>query len=756
MHARQEWLLPTGGMPAAGPLARVALSIRSYALATYQIPEALAAAISPGARVHVAQGRTRRVVPGWVIDVSRGRWDHTQSALLERVAGEAALPPELVELGLWIADYYQHPPGLTLDAVSPLVTRRARLRIVRYVARSSAPLPDGLPLPQAAALAALGEGEKPRRALDAAAISSATLATLRRKGLIEFSARREPVTPRWAGDDPPPAPASPVPEDEFALTADQRAALAEIAAAAGTPAFSGLLLFGVPGSGKTEVYVRAIRAVVAAGRQAILLVPEIALATQLVARLARRFARVAVLHSRLTPAARAAAHAAIADGRADVIIGTRSAVFAPTVRLGLILVDEEQEGSYKNQSAPWFHARDVALKRGQLERVPVVLGSATPSLESWHNAQQRSNWRLIRLRERVPGARLPTARLVDTSRPQLGQTSVLLSPELLAALRTTLARRQQAILLHNRRGYAVSLRCERCSMPVLCDRCGAQLVQHRTAERLKCHRCGWERDTPGACLDETCGGRLRRGGLAIQRLEEELSAAFPSARLLRLDRDTMKRRADYEQALQLFESGGADILLGTQMIAKGLDFPGVALVGVLDADATLRLPEFRAGEHAFQLLTQVIGRAGRRDGASLALVQACDLRAPALVAAARMDYEGFAAAELRQREALGYPPYGRLVRVVLMDERPGRALREAAQLEGRLRDVAARVHAEIRVLPAAPCVISRLRELRRAEVLVRLPREIGAPLLLNPARQERALAAAVRRLVVDVDPIELM
>lgn len=757
MGARQEWLLPASGMPASGPLARVAVSLRTFQPITYQIPAELEAALSVGARVEVPISRRRGTAPGWVIDVSHGAWKHTHLSVTRAIVGEAGLSPALVRLGLWLADYYHYPPGLTLDALSPLVTRKKRTRSVRYVALApDARIPDGLPDRQAAVLAAVAAGPRQRAELLQSGVSSATLLTLKRKRFIEITDRAELVEPSSSGLNESEIDFAPQPEDEFALTQDQLDAIAQIEAQVESARFAALLLFGVPGSGKTEVYVRAARVAVSAGKQVILLVPEIALATQLVARLARRFRRVAVLHSRMTPSARAAAHAAIANGRADVVIGTRTAVFAPTTRLGLILVDEEQEGSYKNQTAPYFHARDVALKRGQLEGVPVVLGSATPSLEAWHNAAHLDSWRLLRLRQRVPGARLPAARLIDMSKPQLGQVGRLLSPELLDALRETFRDGAQAILLHNRRGYALALRCETCGLPVLCDRCGAQLVQHRTGGGLKCHRCGWQRPMPAHCLDETCGGRLRRGGLAIQKLEEELSYALPKARLLRLDRDTMKHRDDYERALAQFERGEAQILLGTQMIAKGLDFPRVRLVGVLDADTTLRLPEFRAAEHGFQLLTQVIGRAGRRDGDSWALVQTGDLRAPALKFATQLDYESFARHELPQRAALGYPPFGRLIRIVLTDERPGQAAREAARVENDLRTLAGRVHAEIRVLPAAACVIPRLREMRRYEVLIRLPREIAAPALLSPARAERLLAPRVKRVTIDVDPLDLL
>jgi primosomal protein N' (replication factor Y) (superfamily II helicase) len=516
------------------------------------------------------------------------------------------------------------------------------------------------------------------------------------------------------------------------------------------------LLFGVPGSGKTEVYVRAIRQVIAGGRQAILLVPEIALATQVVERLARRFERVAVLHSRLTPRMRQRTWQGIAAGAVDVVIGTRTAVFAPCPRLGLIVVDEEQETSLKNLAAPFYHARDVAIKRGQIEHVPVVLGSATPALETWHNAQSLPHYRLLRLRERVPGARLPETRCVAHAERGGDGPPTILARRLLDELRTALAAGQQAILLHNRRGYAAFLRCQRCGLMVACPRCDAHLVLHSQEARVKCHRCGYQAAAPSTCLDDTCQGKLERTGLAIQRLEEELQRTLPQARLLRLDSDTMRHRDDYRAALDRFTQHEADILLGTQMVAKGLDFPAVRLVGVIDADAGLLLPDFRAAEHVFQLLVQVVGRAGRRAGDSLAIVQAANVTAPAIRFALKLDYEAFAQQELAARQQLFYPPFARMVRCICADEDPGVARSEAARLAAGLRGVAGQLHPALVVEEAGPCVIPRLREMFRYQVVVRGPRDGSVQRLISTARGQKLLRPRVERFTIDVDPVDLL
>ena len=757
---RQLWLMPSEGQTGHHVVADVAVDAPTAKLATYAVPHELTAAVRPGANVRVPFGRSDRTVEGLCVRVTQRPWDHTRKPVLEVRPGQSWLSEHLIELGLWVSDYYVCPPWKTFAAVVPLSVRRPRLRNVTYLRATGRLLPKRPSPGQAALLAAIGDAEVRRdQVLQQAAVSAASLRTLQRHGAVECIVRREPAPPRpdvAVGASPPQV--RECEEDRFELTEGQQAACGRIRAALGNPdPFRVLLLFGVPGSGKTEVYVRAVRDVIASHRQAILLIPEIALATQVVDRLARRFERVAVLHSQLPARTRHDTLAAIAAGNVDVVIGTRTAVFAPCPRLGLIIVDEEQEGSFKNLAAPYYHARDVAIKRGQLEHVPVVLGSATPALETWHNAEHRPHFELARLPERVPGARLPEVRLVETGRGS-GPAGTVLSPELHEQLERTLADHQQAILLHNRRGYSPYLRCAACGLMVNCERCGNHLVYHKHGPQreMKCHRCGTRTAVPARCLDNTCGGRLERTGLAIQRLEEDLRRLFPQARLLRLDSDTMRRREDYRAALDRFEAGDADILLGTQMVAKGLDFPRVRLVGMVEADAALSLPDFRASERAFQLIVQVVGRAGRREGASLALVQTAERPAPAIQHALRMDYEAFAAEELELRHRLFYPPAARLVRLICADARPGRAREAAERLAAGLRGRAAHIHAALRVDPAETCAVPRLREMQRYQVLVRGPRDECVQRLLHEAAGEKLLSPAIQRFTVDVDPVDLL
>ncbi|MFO0838756.1 MAG: primosomal protein N' [Phycisphaerae bacterium] len=741
---RQLLLLAREGRLRREQVALVAVAARVPDLRVYSVPDALAGQVAVGVSVRVPFGSRARLVDGVCARVDEREWELTRPAIAEVLPSTPRIDSRLVELGLWISEYYACPPGVALAALTPSIVRRS------------------------------GAASARRRKARAPAMTQ-----------------------------PPASDVSP--EEALVLTAAQQAACQAISAAGDS--FGVYVLFGLPGSGKTEVYVRSIRAIIARGRQAILLAPEIALATQIVDRLSRRFERVCVLHSRLTPAQRRAAHEAIAAGGVDVVIGTRSAVFAPCPRLGLLVVDEEQESSYKNLATPYFHTRDAAIKRAQLESIPVVLGSATPSLETWHNAHTLPHYRLLELRERVPGARLPETRAVCFPRREGAYQSanlraeplqaeptksMLLSPDLEDALRGTLSVGGQAILLFNRRGYARSLRCTRCGLAIRCVRCGAAMIDHRPAA-MHCHRCGLREPLPRACLDSTCGGELERGGMAIQRLEEELERLLPQARLLRLDRDTMRRRDDYLAALRRFESREADVLLGTQMVAKGLDFPAVRLVGVIDADAALQLPDFRAEERGFAMLMQVLGRAGRREGPSLAIVQTAgasqaqpevrnatsartaeeptsrgqvsvasrdsperDRRvSPVLRDALDLNYPAFAACELEVRRALGEPPYMRLTRCVLSDERPGRARSEAERLVAGLRRVSGRIDAGILIDDASPCVIGRLAGRARYEVRIRTPRGVAVWRLLRAAQPDK-LTPRVRRFVVDVDPAEMM
>lgn len=756
----QFWLIPNDAVAQHQRVAAVAAPGSPSQLLIASIPESLSGAIQVGSVVRITP-KSGKPVDGLCIEISEAKWDQTRPQIASVLLTETLLNASLVRLGQWIGEYYVSPPGRVFAAMLPARLRTPRMIRVRWL-RAIGDAGEKATARQAAVLAALTSG--PRRAREVISETGATTAilqTLHRRGAIEIFEEQEAAPPsanRMLDAEMDTTFQPHCPEDDFALTVDQTTALEKILATLHVEpsAFGVYVLFGIPGSGKTEVYVRAIRETIAQGRQAILLVPEIALATQVVARLARRFERVAILHSRLTPRARTETLRVIASGAADVVIGTRTAVFAPCPRLGLIIVDEEQETSFKNQAAPRFHARDVAIMRAQQAAIPVVLGSATPSLETWHNASTLPHYHLLTLRERVPGAKLPQVMVVSREERDSSADSWLLHERLVTLLRQTLAAGQQAVILHNRRGYARALQCERCGLTPTCDRCRAPLVFHEIASQMRCHRCGFATPAPSKCPNETCGGRMQRIGIGIQRVHEEISRVTPGARILRVDSDTLKHRRDYVEALRRVEAHEVDVLLGTQIVAKGLDFPAVNLVGVIDADATLWLPDFRSAERTFQLLMQVIGRAGRRDGESVALLQAADPNTPAVRFATGLDFAAFAAHELLSREHWGFPPFTRLARIILADDRPHQAEKAAAQLAADLSHIAPRVSAALHISEAEVCPVARHRDRLRYHVMIRAARDGSLQQLLHRAAIERKLRRAVQRQIIDVDAVDLL
>jgi primosomal protein N' len=435
---------------------------------------------------------------------------------------------------------------------------------------------------------------------------------------------------------------------------------------------STFLLHGVTGSGKTEVYLQALEHTLAQGKGAIVLVPEISLTPQTVERFKARFSHgpqqtlVAVLHSHLSAGERHDEWHKIRQGRARIVIGARSAIFAPVEPLGLIIVDEEHEHTYKQEEAPRYHARDVAIMRGQMENAVVVLGSATPSLESYYNCK-KGKYTLLELPERVDNQKMPHVRVVDMRQAARGEKGIpIFSPQLKEAITQRLEKHEQTILFLNRRGYSTSLQCPKCGYVANCPNCSLALTYHRPEQKLRCHICGFNDAVPAVCPNEKCKNpAIRYAGLGTQKVEDTLAKLFPHARVRRMDSDVMKRKDDYRKALGDFRAGKTDILVGTQMIAKGLHFPNVTLVGIIYADLALHQPDFRAGERTFQLLTQVAGRAGRGDIEGEVFVQAFAPFHPAIQHARRHDFAGFYEQEIEFREQLKYPPVSRVALLTL-------------------------------------------------------------------------------------------
>jgi primosomal protein N' (replication factor Y) len=736
---------------------------------TYGIPAELAG-IAPGERVIVPLGPADTSTAGYVVEVSnKVDLDPARiKSIAARDRSGSRLPFQLLELARWISSYYCCPIGMTLASMLPAAVKRSVGTVTRTMIDLGDPLPlDGkLPPKQRKvleAVAALPGDRRPIELRELAAMvelkTTGPIKALIDRGLLEASHRTlvEAVWSRQAID-------TTIPRE---LTEAQRQIIDDVGSQLGH-GFSAHLLFGVTGSGKTEVYIRLIDRVLATGRSALMLVPEISLTPQTGGRLIGRFPnhRVAVLHSGLTAAQRHQQWSLASRGEAPIVLGARSAVFAPIPddSLGLIIVDEEHDGSYKQDQAPRYHGRDIAVRRAQLAGCTVLLGSATPSLESWFNATERKTYRLHRLAQRVPGMRLPQVKIVDfiEQRKIRHDRGVhLIGPILERAIDESLQAGGQILLMLNRRGYANYIACpdHNCGWMMTCEHCDATVVYHLHKKIpqggfVRCHHCLAEQKLPQLC--PLCGKHVSVFGLGTQRVEEELARKFPALiegqTMLRVDSDSMHSSKDFHDALGRFARGELRMLIGTQMIAKGLDFPGVRLVGVINADTAINLPDFRASERTFQLVAQVAGRCGRGTAPGQVIVQTFSPNAPAIALAAQHDFETFARSELAERSRSKLPPVARMARLIVRDVDLAAALARARELAAQLRDLADR---SIHLRGPAPCPIARIADHYRQQIELLAPSPAPLQELLAKARNAGLLKPGAD-LAVDVDPIALL
>ncbi|MDY0166510.1 MAG: primosomal protein N' [Thermoguttaceae bacterium] len=722
----------------------------------YAVPDRLRETLEPGCRVEVPFGRGNRPQVGYCIELAeRPAAGRKLKSVTGQIDARSLLRLAMLRLTRWIADRYLCDWGQVLEAVLPAGVRgQAGTRLTTLLEAPPEALAKAremkLPTKQAVVLKVLTESEEPLTPNELARLARCTQApitALRRKGLITARTGRVKQNRSEAA-------ATPVEPSTVVPNPAQQAALDAILAALHAREHQTILVHGVTGSGKTEVYIRAIEEVVGFKRQAIVLVPEISLTPQTVERFRTRFGRVAVLHSHLTDAERQWHWQQIADGEVPVVVGARSAVFAPAPHLGLIVLDEEQEGSFKQDSVPRYHARDVALKRARMENIPLVLGSATPSLESWQRAQQ-GRYRLVELPRRVLDRPLPEVGVIDL-RARLSQRGErgAVSRQLHQAMRMALDDGGQIILLLNRRGFSTHIQCQACGHVVRCPECDIALTHHRTQEIALCHYCDYEIPAPAVCPECSFTG-IRYGGLGTQRLEAEVRARFPGVPCLRMDTDTMQGRGAHDRAFAAFRAGEVKVLLGTQMIAKGLDFPNVTLVGVINSDVALHLPDFRAAERTFQLVTQVAGRTGRGPKGGRVLVQTFSPDHPAIRAAARHDYAAFAQAEIPMREMLHYPPFGRMIRLVIRGPREQEALDFATQMGQRLQGKLAESASAARVLGPAPAPFARLRGKYRFQIQLQGPAADPLRDAVRDCQQHLAAPDGVQ-WIADVDPLDML
>jgi len=695
---------------------------------TYRVPDDMP--VRPGDLVLVPL--MKRLLPGVVVAVAGETPEFPTRPVENHLSGDQFLGPLQLTLARWISAHYRAP---LFDCLALFLPPGLTAKLQRGIRAGKPAVPEAGPAP------------------------------------IEYT-------------HAPPAAGPP-------LTIAQETAARRICAAIDGREHRAFLLHGVTGSGKTHVYLDAVARALTLGRQATVLVSEIALTPTTVARFEARFpGRVAILHSKLTPKEHRRAWERVRTGDADIVVGSRSALFAPVRRPGIVILDEEHDAAYKQEATPRYHAREVALWWGQLARAPVVLGSATPDVESYYRAE-RGRYTLLTLPTRFPrggfgsgvgaddrgatanasaglsggvGAAgiagddalariasatsrlLPPVEIVDMRTELREGNSSIFGRSLATALAETLARGEQALLFLNRRGTATCVSCRDCGHVLACRRCDVPLVYHRSDELLVCHRCNRRRPSPGHC--PACNGaRIRYLGLGTQRVEAELRSRFPTARTIRWDRDTTTRRGAHDELWRSFGAGEADVMVGTQMIAKALDFPRVTLVGVMLADVGLFLPDLRAGERAFQLLSQMAGRTGRGSLGGRAIVQTYAPDHYAIQSAARHDFASFYRQEIAFRRAHGYPPIGRLVRLVYTGSRSERCLREAAKVRVLLDGSLARQGiADIRVVGPAPCYLRRVRGRERWQIVLRGDRfaRVLDGLALPPG------------WTIDVDPVSLL
>ncbi len=729
----------------------------------YSVPETLADRIDIGSRVRVPF-RDKSALATVLATLEQS--DAKGIRPIEALVGEGpAISESLLELAKWMSAYYCCPLETVIRSLLPQVIRRAEVgwkkqllvQPLTKIENSEAGVADKIDnlrkrAPRQAELFdAIVRLEKPMPAaelLRKTSFDNQTLRALVKRGLIKL--REETV------ERDPHADEQFVATTNLELNAEQALALNKITDALAAPERAKpILLHGVTGSGKTEIYLQAIRVALERGRSAIVLVPEISLTPQTVERFKSRFAEmheaVAVLHSHLSQGERHDEWHKIHSGRARIVIGARSAVFAPLKDVGLIIVDEEHETTYKQEEAPRYHARDVAVVRAKIEKCAVVLGSATPSLESYHNATT-GKYELLTLSQRVDDQRMPLMRIVDLRQERRKEKiAPILSEKLSQAIADRLEKREQTILFLNRRGFSTSLLCSNCGEARNCPNCSVALTFHRHMARLSCHLCGHTAAVPKKCPE--CGkDSLIYAGFGTEKVESTVSHLFPKANVRRMDADSMTRKEAYRETLRNFRTGKIDILVGTQMIAKGLHFPNVTLVGIINADLALHLPDFRAGERTFQLLTQVAGRAGRGETAGEVFVQTYTPFSPSIQFARHHDFPGYFQQELEFRERCDFPPFKHAILITVRSAHEGRAKLSAETLVRRLKES---LGSEFILGDTTPAPLEKLQGqfrfhiLLRGEAIMRLSRLARETLDKLPLPED-VIAT------VDVDPYQLL
>ena len=735
--------------PGRTVVAHVALAVPLRKVFDYIVPASLSLA-GPGCRVKVGFGS--RTLTGLVIEVSNTSLLDVKrlKTVREVLDNEPLLDSKFIQFLCWVSDYYIHPLGEVVLSALPKLLREGKSAkladnphwAITALGEQSLKQGPGRAIVQHRLLEILSKAEKPVASEQFKTVSNSwkkALEAIAGKGLVE---RREPPAAEQAGSQP-----------ALSATPGQQQAIDGITASLGS--FKCFLLHGITGSGKTEVYLRCIAAVLVKNQQALVLVPEISLTPQLVNRFRQRFdAVIDVLHSGMNDTQRMQAWERARRGDSAILIGTRSAVFVPLARPGIIILDEEHDSSFKQQDGFRYHARDVAIKRASMLDIPVVMGSATPSLESWHNAKQ-GRFGLLTLEQRATAGGLPEIHLLDIEKQPLENG---ISIPLREGVRQCLKQGEQSLLFINRRGFAPAVCCTSCNALVQCSRCDARMTWHRKEGHLLCHHCGRSSRWPEHCPD--CGGNeMVTIGQGTENIHQSIQEMVPEASIERIDRDTTRRKGELEQRLQRAHSGEADVLVGTQMLSKGHDFPNLRLVGILDSDQLLFSSDFRASERLFQLITQVAGRAGRADKKGMVLLQTRFPDSPWLQAIAQHDYIAFAEMALAERRSAEYPPYTHiaLLRAEAIEQQ--QALKFLAGMHRKAKSLIASSTAmqTVSLSEPVPSVMEKRAGRYRAQLLVQATNRKPLHDFLFQWRGEIESDRSARRVrwSLDVDPVDL-
>jgi primosomal protein N' (replication factor Y) (superfamily II helicase) len=722
---------------------------------SYAVPADLIERVGVGKRVEAPFGLGNKATVGYCVRVHDQVPPRTVKHISRVLDDEALLTDSLLRLTRWMADYYLCGWGQVLQAVLPAGVREqagTREAIIVELVPEAGEV-QALTAKQALTLEKLRKSGGPmeqRRFCREAGVGPGVISKLIDRGLIRKHVERVERTDALFDRDAKPTTA-------LTLNADQEVVWPPILEAIQAEGYRTFLLHGVTGSGKTEVYLRAIEEVIKQGKEALVLVPEISLTPQTIERFRGRCGNVAVMHSHLSDSERGAHWRRIAAGQVQVVVGARSAVFAPCRNLGLVVIDEEHESTFKQESTPRYHARDVAVMRAKLENIPILMGSATPSLESWANAE-RGQYTLLQLPNRVEDRPLPNVELVDLRHePRSSGKFMAIGPTLEHGMREALKSGGQVILLLNRRGFSTHVHCPSCGYVAMCPNCDLSLTFHRQRSSLLCHYCGHEQPPYRKCpgCDEAS---ILYHGLGTEKLQAEIEEKFPNRVVQRMDSDTMSRPGSHQRVLDAFRDGLIHILMGTQMIAKGLDFPNVTLVGVVNADVGLHLPDFRAAERTFQLLAQVAGRTGRGERGGKVMIQTYTPDHPSITLAATHDYLKFAEQELVHRKQHQYPPYQRLARLIVRSQIEQAAITFADTLAGAFREAMRKPDRQapgLRLLGPAACPVYRLNTYYRYHFQLQ---SASPGLLHNVLREVLAVAKPPSKVEfqVDVDPFNML